>query len=48
MLIAFNVIQQTIPVEVGVAAGLLLIDGLGWRFVAAIFDRERLVTGIKS
>ena len=47
-LIAFNVIHQTIPVEVGVAAGLLLIDGLGWRFVAALFDRERLVTGIKS
>jgi ABC-type Na+ efflux pump permease subunit len=48
VLIGFNVIHQTIPVEVGVAAGLLLIDGLGWRFVAAIFDRERLVTGIKS
>ena len=41
-------IRQTIPVEVGVAAGLLLIDGLGWRFVSAIFDRERLVTGTKS
>jgi ABC-2 type transport system permease protein len=47
-LIAFAVIQQTIAVEVSVAAGLLLIDVLGWRFVSALFDRERLVTGAKA
>jgi ABC-2 type transport system permease protein len=27
------------------AAALLALDGVGWRAVAAMFDRERLVTG---
>ena len=29
----------------GLAAALLAIDLLAWRVVAAMFDRERLVTG---
>ena len=40
-----GVIQQAIVV---VAAALLLIDLLGWRIVSNMFDRERLVTGVKS
>ena len=40
-----GVIQQAIVV---VAAALLLIDLLGWRIVSTMFDRERLVTGVKS
>ena len=38
----FGVIEQSILV---VAAALLVIDALGWRIVAGMFDRERLVTG---
>jgi hypothetical protein len=30
------------------AAALLIIDRLGWRFVSAMFDRERLITGPRS
>ena len=43
-LIAFNVIHATLALPVGLAAALLL-DGLGWRIVAVMFDRERLITG---
>ncbi len=44
-LISFNVIPASVGVALGLAAALLLIDGLGWRAVATMFDRERLVTG---
>ena len=43
-LMAFRVIPQSLAVALGLAAGLLLFDGLGWRAVSAMFDRERLVT----
>jgi ABC-2 type transport system permease protein len=44
-LIAFNVIHMTPGLALGVAAALLILDGLGWRVVAAAFDRERLIAG---
>jgi hypothetical protein len=44
-LIAFNMIHATLALAVGLAAALLLLDGLGWRIVAVIFGRERLITG---
>ena len=44
-LIAFSVIHATLALAVGLAAALLLLDGLGWRIVAVMFDRERLITG---
>ncbi len=44
-LMNFNVITPSIGLTIGIAAALLLIDGLAWRVVAAMFDRERLVTG---
>ena len=44
-LMSFNVITPSLGLALGLAAALLLIDGLAWRVVAAMFDRERLVTG---
>jgi ABC-type Na+ efflux pump permease subunit len=44
-LITLNVIPASTALALGLAAALLLVDGLGWRIVAAMFDRERLVTG---
>jgi hypothetical protein len=47
-LMAFSVITPTLGLAFGLAAGLLIVDVLGWRAVAAMFDRERLVTGTRS
>ncbi len=46
-LIAFNVIPATLGLACGIAAALLVLDGLGWRIVSAAFNRERLITGTK-
>jgi ABC-type transport system involved in multi-copper enzyme maturation permease subunit len=43
-LMSFRVVPQTLPVALGLAAGLVLVDSLGWRAVSAVFDRERLIT----
>lgn len=48
VLIALNVIHPALGLGLGLAAVLLLGDGLGWRIMAATFDRERLVTGTRS
>jgi ABC-type transport system involved in multi-copper enzyme maturation permease subunit len=44
-LIAFDVIHATLALGLGLAAALLVGDGLGWRVVSALLDRERLITG---
>ena len=44
-LMSLNVISPSLPLALGLGAVLLALDGLGWRAVAAMFDRERLVTG---
>jgi ABC-type Na+ efflux pump permease subunit len=44
-LMSFNVITPSLGLALALAAALLLIDGLAWRVVATMFDRERLVTG---
>lgn len=44
-LVAFNVIPNTPALAFGGAAALLVFGALGWRIVAAAFDRERLITG---
>jgi ABC-2 type transport system permease protein len=44
-LITFQLITPTVPVAAGLALGLLLLDIAGWRIVARLFDRERLITG---
>jgi hypothetical protein len=46
-LIAFNAIHPTLGLALGLAAALLLGDGLGWRIMSATFERERLITGTK-
>jgi ABC-2 type transport system permease protein len=45
-LVAFDVIHATPGLVIAFAAALLILDGLGWRLVPAVFDRERLVTGM--
>ena len=47
-LMSFNVVVQTPGLALGLAAALLIADALGWRAVAPMFDRERLVTGTRS
>jgi ABC-2 type transport system permease protein len=47
-LVAFEVIPATLGLALGFAAVLLVVDGLGWRIIAATFDRERLITGSRS
>lgn len=47
-LLGLNVIPASTGLALGLAAGLLVIDGLAWRAVASVFDRERLITGRKQ
>jgi hypothetical protein len=44
-LMALNVSTVSTALALGLAAALLAFDLLAWRVVAAMFDRERLVTG---
>jgi ABC-2 type transport system permease protein len=44
-LMQFKVITPSTGLALALAAALLIVDTLGWRAVAAIFDRERLITG---
>jgi ABC-2 type transport system permease protein len=44
-LLSLNVIPASLGLALGLAAALLVIDGLAWRAVAPLFDRERLITG---
>ena len=46
-LIAFDVIHATLGLALGIGALLLVLDGLGWRIVSPMFDRERLITGTR-
>jgi ABC-2 type transport system permease protein len=46
-LIAFDAIHATLGLALGLAAALLVLDGIGWRLVSAAFDRERLITGTR-
>ena len=47
-LFAFNAITPTQGLVLGLGVALLVIDRLGWRFVSALFDREKLITGSRS
>lgn len=47
-LFAFNVIPATLKTALGFGILLLALTRLGGRFAAALFDRERLITGTKS
>jgi ABC-type transport system involved in multi-copper enzyme maturation permease subunit len=47
-LMSFNVITPSLGLALGLAGALLIVDLLGWRAVAAMFDAERLVTGSQN
>jgi hypothetical protein len=47
-LMSLTVITESTALAIGLAAGLLVFDLLAWRVVAAMFDRERLVTGRRA
>lgn len=44
-LMSFNVIAPSPALALGLGAALLLIDGMAWRIVAAMFNGDRLITG---
>lgn len=46
-LITFSVIPATLALALGIGAGLLVLDVLGWRLVSALFNRERLITATR-
>ena len=47
-LLGFNVLTPSTGLVVGLAAALLALDAVGWRVVAAMFDRERLIVGARG
>jgi ABC-type Na+ efflux pump permease subunit len=47
-LMNFNVITVSTGLALALAAVLLAVDALGWRAVAAMFDRERLIAGART
>jgi ABC-type Na+ efflux pump permease subunit len=47
-LMSLNVITVSAGLAVGLAALLLAVDLLAWRAVAAMFNRERLITGTRA
>jgi hypothetical protein len=47
-LMSLDVITVSTGLAVGLAAALLAVDLLAWRVVAAMFDRERLITGTRT
>jgi len=47
-LISFQILTPSVPLAIGLALALVAIDLAGWRIVARLFDRERLITGRPS
>jgi ABC-type Na+ efflux pump permease subunit len=45
-LLSFQVIKPSVPLAVGLALALLVIDVAAWRVVSRLFDPERLLTGL--
>ena len=44
-LFSFQVIKPSVPLAVGLALALLIVDLAAWRAVSRLFDPERLITG---
>lgn len=44
-LFSFQLVKPSVPLAVGLAIALLVIDLAAWRVVSRLFDTERLVTG---
>ena len=47
-LISFQIITPTVPLAIGLAVALLVIDIAAWRVVSRMFDRELLITGTSA
>ncbi len=47
VLVSFYVVHPTPALVLGLAAVLVAADGLGWKAMLAMFNRERLLTGTK-
>jgi ABC-2 type transport system permease protein len=45
-LISFQVITPSVPLALGLALALLVVDVAAWRIVSGLFDPERLITGL--
>jgi len=43
--IAFGIIEPSLELAVILGAILLVGDAVGWRLIAPLFDRERLISG---
>lgn len=48
VLMSFYVVHPTAGLVAGLALVLIVIDGLGWKAMLAMFNRERLLTGTKA
>jgi ABC-type transport system involved in multi-copper enzyme maturation permease subunit len=46
-MVAFNVIHPSKTLALGLGIALLVADRVGWRVVARLFDRERLIVGTR-
>jgi len=46
-LVAVNLIHPTLALAIGGAVLLLLLNRVGWRVAAVLFDRERLILGTR-
>lgn len=46
-LLAYDVIPVSRGLAFGLGVLLVVLDGLGWRVVASLFDRERMITGTR-
>jgi len=47
VVIALNVVPPTLPLAMGAAALLIILDVLGWRVTSGLFNRESLITGTR-
>jgi ABC-type Na+ efflux pump permease subunit len=47
-LFSFQLIKPSVPLAIGLALALLVVDVAAWRVVSRMFDRERLVTGSRA
>jgi ABC-2 type transport system permease protein len=45
ILFAFNIVEPSLGLALLLGGALLVADVLGWRVIAPLFDRERLVSG---
>jgi ABC-2 type transport system permease protein len=46
-LIATNVIHPSVQLALALGVALLVANRVGWRLVSALFDRERLIAGVR-